>query len=199
MNEFSLPRIEHSLQRSTSMHENLSHACTSLPCVLHPPRIEKYNTCMHPHFVVGSTPSKNRRCMHPLCIGICAISPAANKSAHGSKAGMDLLITPLVKENNLEQQVKLTKKLVIGDKSTLPILDCGDFVIKTAKFGDVLHVPRFGPNLLSIYRITHTNKRLEFWPDKWVMKDMSNFFKVVAARYFDESDQMYNKDIIIYF
>jgi hypothetical protein len=35
-------------------------------------------------------------------------------------------------------------------------------VIDNAKYGDVLHVSGIGPNLLSIYRIRHTNKKMEF-------------------------------------
>jgi hypothetical protein len=50
----------------------------------------------------------------------------------------------------------------------------------TAKFGEVLHVLGVGPNLLSIYHITHTNKKVEFWLDQWVIKDIDDGFKVVA-------------------
>jgi len=41
------------------------------------------------------------------------------------------------------------------------------------------------PNLLSIYCIIHTKKKVEFWPDRWVVKDMNDKFKVVASGYFD--------------
>jgi hypothetical protein len=81
--------------------------------------------------------------------------------------------------------------VVIGDNSTIQVAGCGDVIIDTTKFGDVLHVPGVGPNLLSIYCITHTNKKVEFWPDQWVVKDMNDGFKVVASRYCDESDHMY--------
>jgi hypothetical protein len=54
------------------------------------------------------------------------------------------------------------EKVVIGDNSTLQVSSCGDVIIDTTKFGDVLHVPGVGPNLLSIYHITHTNKKVEF-------------------------------------
>jgi hypothetical protein len=52
--------------------------------------------------------------------------------------------------------------VIIGYKSTLLVSRCGDVLIDNAKFGDVLHVPIVGPNLLSIYHITHTNKRWNF-------------------------------------
>jgi hypothetical protein len=54
-----------------------------------------------------------------------------------------------------------------------------------------LHDPRIGPNLLSIYDITHTNKKVEFWPNQWVIKDINDDFKVIASGYCDESDHKY--------
>ena len=47
-----------------------------------------------------------------------------------------------------------------------------------------------GLNLLSIYHIAYTNKKLEFWLDRWVIKDINDRFKVVASRYCDESEHM---------
>lgn len=32
---------------------------------------------------------------------------------------------------------------------------------------------------------------MEFWLDRWVVKDISNYFKVVASRYCDESKRIY--------
>jgi hypothetical protein len=83
------------------------------------------------------------------------------------------------------------EKVTIGDDSTLPVFGCGTVVVDNAKFGDVLHVLGVGPNLLSIYCITHTNKKVEFWLDRWVVKDISDKFKVVAFGYCDESKCMY--------
>jgi hypothetical protein len=57
------------------------------------------------------------------------------------------------------------EKVVIGDNSAIQVAGCGDVIIDTTKFGDVLHVLGVGPNLLSIYHITHTNKKVEFWLD----------------------------------
>jgi hypothetical protein len=81
--------------------------------------------------------------------------------------------------------------MVIVDNSTLLISRCGDVIINTTKFGDVLHVPEVGPNLLSIYHIAHTNKKVEFWPNQLVVKDMNDGFEVVAFGYCDESNHMY--------
>jgi hypothetical protein len=82
-------------------------------------------------------------------------------------------------------------KVTIGDDSTLPVSGCGTVQIDNAQYKDVLHVPRVGPNLLSIYCITHTNKKVEFWPDRWVVKDINDNFKVVASGYCDEFECMY--------
>jgi hypothetical protein len=53
--------------------------------------------------------------------------------------------------------------VIIGDNLALPGLGCGDVIIDVAKFGEVLHVLEIGVNLLSIYRIIHTIKKVEFW------------------------------------
>ena len=58
-------------------------------------------------------------------------------------------------------QHKYNGEAIIGDDSSLPVLGCGD-VIDNAKFGKGLHVPRIGPNLLSIHFITHTRKKAEY-------------------------------------
>jgi hypothetical protein len=53
------------------------------------------------------------------------------------------------------------EKVVICDHSTLQVLGYDDVIINsTTKSGDVLHVASVGPNLLSIYHITHINKRV---------------------------------------
>jgi hypothetical protein len=42
---------------------------------------------------------------------------------------------------------------------------CGDVIIDTIEFGDVLHVLGVGPNLFFYSTHTHTNKKVEFWVD----------------------------------
>lgn len=83
------------------------------------------------------------------------------------------------------------EKTVIVDKSSQPVSGCGDVIIHAVKLGDVLHVLGVQRNLLSIYCITHTTKRVEFWRVWWVVKEMNGGFKVVYAGYCDESDHMY--------
>jgi len=67
--------------------------------------------------------------------------------------------------------------MVIGDNSTTLVVGCGDVLIDTTKFGDVLHVLGVGSNLLSIYHIAHTNNKVEFLLDQWAVKDMRDDFK----------------------
>jgi len=45
--------------------------------------------------------------------------------------------------------------------------------------------------ILSLCIASHTNKKVEFWPNQWVVKDTSDGFKVVASRDCDEFDYMY--------
>jgi hypothetical protein len=46
-------------------------------------------------------------------------------------------------------------------------------------------------NSLSIYHIAQTNEKVEFCSNIWVIKDISNVFKVVASKFCDESKHMY--------
>jgi hypothetical protein len=81
--------------------------------------------------------------------------------------------------------------VVIADNPSIQVASYGDVIIYTDKFGDVLHVLGVGPNLLSIYCIANTNKKMEFLPNQCVVKGMSDGFKVVAPGYCDESNHMY--------
>ena len=54
-------------------------------------------------------------------------------------------------------------KVVIGENSMLHVSRFEDVIIDTTKFGDILHVPRVGSNLISIYHIKHTNNKVELW------------------------------------
>jgi hypothetical protein len=70
--------------------------------------------------------------------------------------------------------------VVIGDNLALQVVGCGEVIIGATSFGDVPDVPSVGPNLLSIYHIAHTNKRVKLWPKRWVAKDTNDDFKVVS-------------------
>ena len=50
----------------------------------------------------------------------------------------------------------------------------------------------YDQNLLSIHYITYTSKKVELQLDRWVVKHMNDYFKVVIFRYCDDSDHMYN-------
>lgn len=80
--------------------------------------------------------------------------------------------------------------MVFDDNSPLLVSRCGDVIIAAAKFGDVIHVPRVGLNLLFIHCITHQQKG-EILTKLMGCKDMNGGFKVVASRYCDEYDHMY--------
>lgn len=61
-------------------------------------------------------------------------------------------------------QQSYSGKEVIGDDSSLCVPGCGDVLIGNTKFGEALHVLGMD-QFFSIYCITHTNKKVEFWLD----------------------------------
>jgi hypothetical protein len=50
------------------------------------------------------------------------------------------------------------EEVVIGDASPLPISRCDDVLIDNTKFGEALHLPIMGLNLLSIHYHSHQQK-----------------------------------------
>jgi hypothetical protein len=75
--------------------------------------------------------------------------------------------------------------------SHLLVSGYGTIQIYSAQYKYLLDVPGVGLNLLFVYRITHTNKKVEFCPDKWVVTEINDKLKVVASRYYDEFEHMY--------
>jgi hypothetical protein len=75
--------------------------------------------------------------------------------------------------------------VTINDDSTLPMFGSGVFIDNT-KYGDVIHIHGVGTNPLSIYCIKHTNKKVEFWLDRLIVKEINDMFKVVSSECCDE-------------
>jgi hypothetical protein len=79
------------------------------------------------------------------------------------------------------------------DKAPTNLLSsCGAFQINNSQHKDVLHVLGVGPNHFSIYYITHMNKKVEFWPNKWVVQNINDRFKGISSGYYDESEWCQN-------
>jgi hypothetical protein len=51
-----------------------------------------------------------------------------------------------------------TKKTVVGDDRSLSVVGSGTFQVNNGHFNDVLCVPSFSCNLLSVYQITHSSE-----------------------------------------
>lgn len=86
------------------------------------------------------------------------------------------------------------EKISIGDDSTLLVYGFGTAVVDNAKFGNVLDVLGLD-QISSVYCVTHTNKKVKLWLDRWGVKDISGEFKVVAYRYREESKHIYKRGI----
>jgi hypothetical protein len=56
---------------------------------------------------------------------------------------------------------------------------------------DVYHVPSLSANLLFVPQLTQTGKKVEFWLDWFVVKDMHNNFVVVIEGFLDPKDRLY--------
>jgi hypothetical protein len=54
----------------------------------------------------------------------------------------------------------LEEKVIIGDNLPLQMSSCDNVVIDNPKFGGALHVPRLRLNLLYMYHIKPTNKKV---------------------------------------
>ena len=55
---------------------------------------------------------------------------------------------------------------------TLNITGNGDVECQHRRISGVYHVPSMSANLLSISQLTKTNKTIEFWSDRFIMKDI---------------------------
>jgi hypothetical protein len=55
----------------------------------------------------------------------------------------------------------------------------------------IYHVPNLSANLLLVSQLTQTGKKVEFWRDKFILKDTNNDFEVVAVCILDRKDRRY--------
>ena len=88
--------------------------------------------------------------------------------------------------------------MVIGDSSTLIVSGCIHDFINATNIGVFLPIPRDRPILLSIYSITDSKKKVNFYLDQLVIKDIDYGFKVVTSSYYDVYDHMYMFGKILY-
>ena len=76
-----------------------------------------------------------------------------------------------------------TKKIFVGDDSSLSVVRSGTVLVENCHFSDVLCVPSISCNLLLVYQITHSGegKTVTFTPHQVVIKDFKNPQNVLAT------------------
>jgi hypothetical protein len=86
-----------------------------------------------------------------------------------------------------------TKKIFVGDDSSLSVVGSGTVQVENGHFNDVLCVPNRSCNLLSVYQITHSGegKTVEFSPHQVVIKDLKDFKHVLATGIADDITRLY--------
>jgi hypothetical protein len=88
-----------------------------------------------------------------------------------------------------------TKKIFVGDDRSLNVVGSGIVQVDNGHFNDVLCVPSFSCNLLSVYQITHSGegKNVEF-PHQVVIKDLKYPTHVLATGIADDITRLYKFD-----
>jgi len=75
---------------------------------------------------------------------------------------------------------------------TLIVSSCGNIECWNGMIIDVCHISSLSFNLLYVPQLNQTRKKVEFWLDWFVVKDMHNTFSIVTKGFFDLKDKLYN-------
>lgn len=86
-----------------------------------------------------------------------------------------------------------TKNIYVGDDRSLSVVGTGTVHLDNGQFNDVLCVPTLSYNLLSVYKITHSNegKIIEFSPHNVVIKDLRDLRQILATAIADDYTRLY--------
>jgi hypothetical protein len=89
-----------------------------------------------------------------------------------------------------------TKKIFVGDDRSHSVEGSGIVQVENGHFNDVLCVPSFSCNLLSIYQITHSGegKTIVFSPHQVVIKDLKDDKHVLATIIVNDITRLYKFD-----
>ena len=84
--------------------------------------------------------------------------------------------------------MNLTQKKIVGDDRSLSVEGYGTIQVENTHFNDVLCVPSFSCNLLSVYQITNSveGKTIEFSPHQVVIKYLKDPEHVLATGIVDD-------------
>jgi hypothetical protein len=82
-------------------------------------------------------------------------------------------------------------KIYVVDDFTLDIVGHGDVPCRHGKIVDIYHVPNLSENLLLVSQLTQTSNIVEFWPDRFFVKDLKNDRSIVTEGFLDSKDGLY--------
>ena len=85
----------------------------------------------------------------------------------------------------------ISQKVSIGDGKQLSVIGSGNVNVTNGQLEDVFHVEHMPINLLSIYHACQKGFKFEAWPDKYVLKDINQNFKVVSSGPVDHTTGLY--------
>jgi len=85
----------------------------------------------------------------------------------------------------------VSQKVFIGDGKQLSVVGYVNVHVSNGTLEDVFHVKDVPINLLSAYRASQNGYKFEVWPDKYVVKDINNNFKVVPSSLVDHNSGLY--------
>jgi hypothetical protein len=74
-----------------------------------------------------------------------------------------------------------TQKVSISDGKQLSVVGSGNIQVPNGVLEDVFHVEGMPINLLSVYHACQKGYKFEAWPDRYVLKDIKNNFKIVSS------------------
>jgi hypothetical protein len=78
----------------------------------------------------------------------------------------------------------------MGDDTPIEFAEEGRVELPNGSFENVLHVPKLSINILSVYQITQTGKRVEFTSDSFIVLDMHDN-SIIAVGEVDHKSRFY--------
>ena len=84
-----------------------------------------------------------------------------------------------------------SQKVSIGDGKQLDVIGSDNVKVTNGQLEDVFHVQNVPINSLSIYHACQKEYKFEAWPDKYVLKDINQNFKVVSSSPIDHDTSLY--------
>ena len=75
--------------------------------------------------------------------------------------------------------------------SALQIISSSSVAYEIGTINNVYCVPKLSANLLYVYQITKIWMKVEFWTNKFLVKDINDWFKVIALRTMDKTMKLH--------